>query len=85
MKTELGQIAHMVAGARKSATPLEKKLESFSKRLIGITVVIVILIFGAGVLNQVPILEMLKTSIALAVAAIPEGLPVVATLSLARA
>ncbi|WP_126248752.1 cation-translocating P-type ATPase [Chitinophaga rhizosphaerae] len=84
MKTELGQIAHMVAGAQKSATPLEKKLESFSKRLIGITVVIVILIFGAGVLNQVPILEMLKTSIALAVAAIPEGLPVVATLSLAR-
>ncbi|WP_341840738.1 cation-translocating P-type ATPase [Chitinophaga caseinilytica] len=84
MKTELGQIAHMVAGAQKSATPLEKKLESFSKRLIGITVVIVVLIFGAGVLNQVPILEMLKTSIALAVAAIPEGLPVVATLSLAR-
>lgn len=84
MKTELGHIAHLVAGAQKSATPLEKKLESFSKRLIGITVVIVILIFGAGVLNQVPILEMLKTSIALAVAAIPEGLPVVATLSLAR-
>lgn len=84
MGTELGQIADMVAGAQKSATPLEKKLESFSKRLIGITVVIVVLIFGAGVLNQVPILEMLKTSIALAVAAIPEGLPVVATLSLAR-
>lgn len=84
MQTELGHIAHLVAGAKKSATPLEKKLESFSKRLIGITVGIVVLIFVAGVLNQVPILEMLKTSIALAVAAIPEGLPVVATLSLAR-
>ncbi|MGN6508979.1 MAG: cation-translocating P-type ATPase [Chitinophaga sp.] len=84
MKTELGHIAHMVAGAKKAATPLEKKLESFSKRLIGITVVIVVLIFGAGLLNKEPVLEMLKTSIALAVAAIPEGLPVVATLALAR-
>ncbi|MGX5818799.1 cation-translocating P-type ATPase [Chitinophaga lutea] len=84
MQTELGQIATMVAGAVKSATPLEKKLESFSKRLIGITVVIVLLIFLAGLLNKVPVLEMLKTSIALAVAAIPEGLPIVATLCLAR-
>lgn len=84
METELGHIAHMVAGARKAATPLEKKLESFSKRLIGITVGIVVLIFGAGLLNREPVLEMLKTSIALAVAAIPEGLPVVATLALAR-
>ncbi|RPD38126.1 cation-translocating P-type ATPase [Chitinophaga barathri] len=84
MDTELGHIAHMVAGAKKSATPLEKKLESFSKRLIGITVGIVVLIFAAGLLNKEPVLEMLKTSIALAVAAIPEGLPVVATLALAR-
>lgn len=84
MQTELGHIAAMVAGAVKSATPLEKKLESFSKRLIGITVVIVLLIFGAGLLNKVPVLEMLKTAIALAVAAIPEGLPIVATLALAR-
>ncbi|RPE08628.1 cation-translocating P-type ATPase [Chitinophaga lutea] len=84
MQTELGHIATMVAGAVKSATPLEKKLESFSKRLIGITVIIVLLIFGAGLLNKVPVLEMLKTAIALAVAAIPEGLPIVATLALAR-
>lgn len=84
MHTELGHIATLVAGAVKSATPLEKKLESFSKRLIGITVIIVLLIFVAGLLNKVPVLEMLKTAIALAVAAIPEGLPIVATLALAR-
>ncbi|GEP97224.1 cation-translocating P-type ATPase [Chitinophaga cymbidii] len=84
MKTELGDIASMVAGAKKTATPLEKKLEDFSKRLIGITVVIVLLIFGAGLLNKVPFMDMLQTSIALAVAAIPEGLPIVATLALAR-
>lgn len=84
MQTELGHIAEMVAGAKKSATPLEKKLEGFSKRLIFITIGIVVLIFVAGLLNDKPVLEMLKTSIALAVAAIPEGLPIVATLALAR-
>lgn len=84
MQTELGHIASMVAGAKKTATPLEKKLEDFSKRLIGITVVIVLLIFLAGLLNKVPFMDMLQTSIALAVAAIPEGLPIVATLALAR-
>lgn len=84
MQTELGHIATMVAGAKKTATPLEKKLEGFSKRLIGITIVIVLLIFIAGLLNKVPFMDMLQTCIALAVAAIPEGLPIVATLSLAR-
>jgi len=84
METELGNIASMVQSASTSATPLEKKLEGFSRRLMGITVVIVIVIFLAGVLNKVDILQMLSTSIALAVAAIPEGLPIVATLALAR-
>lgn len=84
MDSELGHIANMVATATDTATPLEQKLEQFSKKLIWITVVIVVLIFGAGLLNNNPVLEMLKTAIALAVAAIPEGLPVVSTLALAR-
>lgn len=84
METELGNIAAMVQGASTSATPLEKKLEGFSRRLMGITVFIVLIIFAAGLLNKVAILDMLSTSIALAVAAIPEGLPIVATLALAR-
>jgi len=84
METELGNIASMVQGASTGATPLEKKLEGFSRRLMGITVVIVLVIFLAGVLNKVDILKMLSTAIALAVAAIPEGLPIVATLALAR-
>lgn len=84
MNTELGAIASMVQSAKKAATPLEKKLDNFSKRLMGITLVIVAIIFIAGLLNKVPVQEMLETSIALAVAAIPEGLPIVATLALAR-
>ena len=84
METELGAIASMVQTAKKSATPLEKKLEDFSKRLMIITVIIVAIIFVAGILNKVPVRDMLQTAIALAVAAIPEGLPIVATLALAR-
>jgi P-type Ca2+ transporter type 2C len=84
MNTELGKIADLVHSADQEATPIEKKLEDFSKKLIWITVILVVVIFIAGVLNGEPIVEMLETSIAMAVAAIPEGLPIVATLALAQ-
>ncbi|MGE0562758.1 MAG: cation-translocating P-type ATPase [Flavobacteriales bacterium] len=84
MDTELGHIASLVQSAQQSATPLEKKLQVFSKKLILITVVLVILIFFVGLLNNIHWLEMLETAIALTVAAIPEGLPIVATLALAQ-
>ena len=84
MQTELGKIASLVQSAEQAATPLEKKLEQFSKKLIKITVGLVVVIFIAGILNGQKILEMLETSIALAVAAVPEGLPIVATLALAQ-
>lgn len=84
MDTELGKIASMVQSAEQAATPLEKKLEYFSKKLIWITVGLVVIIFAAGLLNGQNFLEMLETSIALAVAAIPEGLPIVATMALAQ-
>ena len=84
MQTELGKIASLVQSAEQAATPLEKKLQQFSKKLIKITVGLVVVIFIAGILNGQKILEMLETSIALAVAAVPEGLPIVATLALAQ-
>jgi Ca2+-transporting ATPase len=84
MDTELGNIARMVQSADQAATPLEKKLENFSKKLIWITVALVVIIFAAGLLNGHRFIEMLETSIALAVAAIPEGLPIVATMALAQ-
>lgn len=84
MKTELGKIAHLVQGAEQSATPLEKKLQVFSRKLIYITVALVVLIFIVGMFTHGDYLEMLETAIALAVAAIPEGLPIVATLALAQ-
>jgi len=84
MKTELGKIANLVHSAKQAATPLEKKLDEFSKKLIKITIGLVVLIFIAGLINGIPIIEMLQTAIALAVAAIPEGLPIVATMTLAQ-
>jgi Ca2+-transporting ATPase len=84
MKTELGKIANMVQSAKQTATPLEKKLEVLSKRLIQITVVLVVIIFIIGWQMGQDLMQVLNTSIALAVAAIPEGLPIVATLGLAR-
>lgn len=84
MNTELGRIAHLVQSADQAATPLEKRLEDFSRKLIKLTVALVVLIFIAGLLDGQPWMEMLETSIALAVAAIPEGLPIVATMALAQ-
>jgi Ca2+-transporting ATPase len=84
MDTELGKIARMVQSADQAATPLEKKLDDFSKKLIWVTVALVVVIFIAGILNGQKLLEMLETSIALAVAAVPEGLPIVATMALAQ-
>lgn len=84
MQTELGKIAHLVQSAKQSATPLEKKLQVFSRKLIYITIILVVLIFVVGLFTHGDYVEMLETAIALAVAAIPEGLPIVATLALAQ-
>ncbi len=84
MQTELGKIAHLVQEAEQSATPLEKKLQVFSRKLVYITVALVILIFIVGMFTHGDYMEMLETAIALSVAAIPEGLPIVATLALAH-
>jgi P-type Ca2+ transporter type 2C len=84
MQTELGKIASLVQSADAGTTPLEKKIEQFSKKLIVLTVILVALIFAVGLLYGNPFVAMLETSIALAVAAIPEGLPIVSTLALAQ-
>ncbi len=84
IQTELGNIATLIQSADAAATPLEKRIEKFSKKLIWITVVLIAFIFLMGILYGHPFVNMLETSIALAVAAIPEGLPIVATLALAQ-
>lgn len=84
MDTELGHIASLVEEAKEEATPLEKRLNRLGNRLIWVTLSIAAMVAVSGVLGGRDALLMIETSIALAIAAIPEGLPIVATLALAR-
>ena len=84
MDTEIGRIAALVESSEGELTPLERRLESLGRRLVGLTLVIAVLVAGVGLLAGHPLVTMLETAIALAVAAVPEGLPVVATVALAR-
>ena len=84
METELGDISLLVEEAEEQATPLEEKLAELGNRLIWVTLVITALVAGAGIAAGRDLFLMIETAIALAVAAIPEGLPIVATLALAR-
>jgi Ca2+-transporting ATPase len=84
METEVGKISEMVAGTEDETTPLEKRLNRLGRKLIGVTLVIAAAVSGAGIAAGKEVFLMVETGIALAVAAIPEGLPVVATIALAR-
>lgn len=84
MDTELGHISSLVEEAEEEVTPLEERLEQLGRRLIWVTLVIGALVAVAGILAGREILLMVETAIALAVASIPEGLPIVATIALAR-
>jgi Ca2+-transporting ATPase len=82
--TELGRISRLVSEAEVQQTPLEKRLERLGQRLVLVMLVIALLVAGIGILAGREILLAIEVSIALAVAAIPEGLPIVATIALAR-
>jgi Ca2+-transporting ATPase len=83
MKSELGRIAGLIeeAGADQG-TPLEQKLESFGRVLVWAALGIVALLFGLGLLRGTKLLELVMSSVSLAVAAVPEGLPAVVTVAL---
>ncbi|NNC94034.1 MAG: cation-transporting P-type ATPase [Chitinophagales bacterium] len=82
-KTELGKIAGMLDSS-SDELPLDKKLQSFSKKMIYLVIAISLPFLGIGLWQQREVYLMIETAIALAVAAIPEGLPIVATIALAR-
>ncbi|SKB59420.1 Ca2+-transporting ATPase [Salegentibacter holothuriorum] len=84
LKTEIGRISELTSGAKKESTPLEKKLKRLSRWLIWLTLFLALIIIVTGYFQGKDLMLMIETGIALAVAAIPEGLPIVATIALAR-
>ncbi|MCL5795826.1 MAG: HAD-IC family P-type ATPase [Patescibacteria group bacterium] len=82
-KTEIGKIAQDVSTIKEEKTPLHRRLEKFSTYLLVITIAVCFLIFVLGLLRGQQVIEMFLTSVAAAVAVIPEGLPAVITITLA--
>lgn len=83
MDTEVGQIAEMLSSEVDTQTPLEKELHVLGKRLIYIVIGAVLLVLGLALLRGTPLGEAVLEAVALGVAAIPEGLPAVVTVTLA--
>lgn len=82
-ETSLGKLQVCLFEGHSQPTPLEVKLDKLGQQLTWLTVIVCVLIACIGLIYKHDIWTMLESSIALAVAAIPEGLPVVATLALA--
>jgi Ca2+-transporting ATPase len=84
MDTEIGKISSMAEEAEQEAAPLENRLDKLGRRLIWITLVLSAGVVIGGILTGRDLFLAAETAIALAVAAVPEGLPIVATIALAR-
>ena len=84
MDSELGHISQLVEEAVPEASPLEKRLARLSGQLVWVTLILTAVIGGIGLAEGKDTFLMVEAAIALAIAAIPEGLPIVATLALAR-
>ncbi len=82
--TELGGVARLVGKAEPESSPLERRLEHLSRQMVWAVLLVVVILAGLGVVTGKDLHLMTEAGIALAVAAIPEGLPIVATLTLAR-
>lgn len=82
-KTAIGKIEQNLAEIKTKKTPIQLKLEEFSKSLGKIILAVCVIIFVIGLLYQSDIVEVFRFSVILAVAAIPEGLPIAITVILA--
>ena len=84
MDTEIGRISNLASRAEANITPLEKRLDRLGHRLVWLSLALAVVAIGGGILRGSDLFAMVQTGVALAVASVPEGLPIVATLSLAR-
>jgi len=82
-QTEIGKIARFMKGTKKIATPLIRKVARFTRFLVIVILVIAVFNFILAILFGFPLIYSFRASVALAVAAIPEGLPAILTIALA--
>ena len=82
MQTQLGHIATLMQDTKEEMTPLQERIHSLSKILIGAAFTIVAIVIGIGIEQGMSFLDMINIGISLTVAAIPEGLPTVVTIVL---
>jgi len=83
MSTELGRIAALMQEVKREWTPLQRRLDRLGKVLATAAVAVSLVIFAVGMMRGEEVRLMLMTAVSLAVAAIPEGLPAVVTITLA--
>ena len=83
METELGRIAHLLASATDTTTPLQTRLARVSQTLLVLCLGIVAVTAVLGFVRGRPPLEVFMSAVSLAVAAVPEGLPAIVTIALA--
>ncbi|NGP58533.1 cation-translocating P-type ATPase [Paenibacillus thiaminolyticus] len=83
METEMGKIASLLNNTKKSKTPLQNRLMELGKKLSVVAVASGALVFFIGLMYGETMMEMLMTAVSLAVAAVPETLPVIVTITLA--
>ena len=83
METEMGKIAHLMESAQEKATPLQRSLDDFSKKLSIIILAICAVVFALGMWRGMRLGDALMFAVALAVAAIPEALSSIVTIGLA--
>ena len=82
MDTEIGKISKLLSENHDSMTPLQIKLAKMGRYLGLFALLACAVVFGLGIANNLPLMEMLMTAISLAVSAIPEGLPAIVTIVL---
>jgi Ca2+-transporting ATPase len=81
--TEIGRISQLISSATELETPLTRKINQFSRVLLVAILILAALTFGIGLLRGQPVVDTMMAAIALAVGAIPEGLPAALTITLA--
>ena len=82
MDTEMGRVANLLESEESTQTPLQKKLASLGKYLGIVALAACAVIFLVGIIDGMPVMEIFMIAVALAVSAIPEGLPAIVTIVL---